>query len=79
MPAGDHRRDAGGCKERFPAGHWAYLRTANPIDSTFATVRHEPRARNCLTGATFLGFVFRLIEKAEKPGAASAAPTRPRW
>ena len=66
MPAGDHRRDAGGRKEGFPAEHWAHLCPTNLIESTFATVRHEPRARNCLTRATFLGLAFRLIEEAEK-------------
>ena len=43
-----------------------HLRTTNPIESTFATVRHEPRARNCLTWTTFLGLAFRLIKEAEK-------------
>ena len=27
----------------FPADHWAHIRTTNPIESTFATVRHRTR------------------------------------
>ena len=51
----------------FPAEHWRHLRTTNPIESTFATVRHRTtRARNCLSRATFLGLAFKLMEEAEK-------------
>jgi putative transposase len=51
----------------FPAGHWQHIRTTNPIESTFATVRHRAtRARNCLSRATFLGLAFKLMEEAEK-------------
>ncbi|NKB84786.1 IS256 family transposase, partial [Ochrobactrum grignonense] len=38
------------------AEHWQHLRTTNPIESTFATVRHRTtRTRNCVSRATFLG------------------------
>jgi putative transposase len=51
----------------FPAEHWQHVRTTNPIESTFATVRHRTtRTRNCLSRATFLGMAFKLIESAEK-------------
>ena len=51
----------------FPAEHWQHVRTTNPIESTFATVRHRTtRARNCLSRATFLGLAFKLMEEAEK-------------
>lgn len=51
----------------FPAEHWQHIRTTNPIESTFATVRHRTtRTRNCLSRATFLGLAFKLIESAEK-------------
>ena len=51
----------------FPAEHWGHIRTTNPIESTFATVRHRTtRARNCLSRATFLGLAFKLMEEAEK-------------
>jgi transposase-like protein len=51
----------------FPAEHWQHVRTTNPIESTFATVRHRTtQARNCLSRATFLGLAFKLMEEAEK-------------
>jgi putative transposase len=40
----------------FPAEHRQHLRTTNPIESTFATVRHRTtRTRNCVSRPTFLG------------------------
>lgn len=51
----------------FPAEHWQHVRTTNPIESTFATVRHRTtRSRNCLSRTTFLGLAFKLMEEAEK-------------
>jgi len=51
----------------FPAEHWLHIRTSNPIESTFATVRHRStRTRNCVSRDTFLGLAFKLIEEAEK-------------
>jgi putative transposase len=51
----------------FPAEHWQHIRTMNPIESTFATVRHwTTRSRNCLSRATFQGLAFKLMEEAEK-------------
>lgn len=51
----------------FPAEHWQHIRTTNPIESTFATVRHRTsRTRNCVSRATFLGLAFKLVEEAEK-------------
>jgi putative transposase len=51
----------------FPAEHWQHIRTTNPIESTFATVRHRTtRPRNCLSRSTFLGLAFKLMEEAEK-------------
>jgi transposase-like protein len=51
----------------FPAEHWQHIRTTNPIESTFATVRHRTtRSRNCLSRPTFLGLAFKLMEEAEK-------------
>jgi putative transposase len=51
----------------FPAEHWQHIRTTNPIESTFAAVRHRTtRSRNCLSRATFLGLAFKLMEEAEK-------------
>jgi putative transposase len=51
----------------FPAEHWQHIRTTNPVESTFATVRHRTRqTRNCVSRGTFLGLAFKLIEAAEK-------------
>jgi transposase-like protein len=51
----------------FPAEHWQHIRTTNPIESTFATVRHRSsRTRNCVSRDTFLGLAFKLMEEAEK-------------
>ena len=51
----------------FPSEHWQHIRTTNPIESTFATVRHRSsRTRNCVSRTTFLGLAFKLIEEAEK-------------
>ena len=51
----------------FPAEHWKHLRTSNPIESTFATVRHRTiRSKGCLSNTTALAMVFKLIEAAQK-------------
>lgn len=51
----------------FPAEHWKHLRTTNPIESTFATVRHRTiRSKGCLSNKTALAMVFKLIEGAQK-------------
>jgi transposase-like protein len=51
----------------FPAEHWKHLRTSNPIESTFATVRHRTiRSKGCLSNNTALAMVFKLVEGAQK-------------
>ena len=51
----------------FPAEHWKHLRTSNPIESTFATVRHRTiRAKGCQSNATALAMVFKLVDAAQK-------------
>lgn len=51
----------------FPAEHWAHLRTTNPIESTFATVRHRTRqTKGCGTRLATLTMVFKLARQAEK-------------
>ena len=43
----------------FPAEHWKHLRTTNPIESTFANVRHRTiRSKGCLSNKTALAMVF---------------------
>lgn len=50
----------------FPAEHWKHLRTTNPIESTFATVRHRTvRSRGCLSNKTALAMIFKLAQAAE--------------
>ncbi len=51
----------------FPAEHWVHLRTANPIESVFATVRHRTvRTKGCLSHQTATIMVFKLITTAAK-------------
>jgi transposase-like protein len=61
----------------FPAEHWVHLRTTNPIESTFATVRHRTRqTKNCVSRATFLGLAFKLAEEAAKTWRRIRAPEK---
>ncbi len=51
----------------FPAEHWIHIRTTNPIESTFATVRlRTKKARNCGSRDTTLAMVYKLMESAQK-------------
>ena len=51
----------------FPAQHWQSLRTSNPIESTFATIRHRTkRSKGCLTRDGMLHMMFKLGQCAEK-------------
>ncbi len=51
----------------FPAPHWQHLRTTNPIESTFATIRHRTaRTKGCVTRDSMLHMMFKLGECAEK-------------
>ena len=51
----------------FPAEHWKHLRSTNPIESTFATVRHRTiRSKGCLSNKTALAMVFKLADAAQK-------------
>lgn len=50
----------------FPAEHWIYLRTTNPIESTFASVRlRTAKTRGCVSHASILSMVFKLAKSAE--------------
>ena len=49
----------------FPAEHWAHLRTTNPIESVFATVRHRTvRCKGALSSDTAKLMVFKLVMAA---------------
>jgi len=51
----------------LPAEHWKHLRTTNPIESAFATVRHRTtRSKGCLSNKTALAMIFKLAQAAEK-------------
>jgi putative transposase len=51
----------------FPAEHWIHIRTTNPIESAFATVRlRTKKSRNCGSRDTTLAMVFKLMESAQK-------------
>jgi putative transposase len=51
----------------FPAEHWLHLRTTNPIESTFATVRlRTARTKGCGSRIACLTMVFKLVQSAER-------------
>jgi putative transposase len=50
-----------------PAEHWKHVRTTNPIESTFATVRlRTDKTKGCLSRETALAMVFKLAKSAER-------------
>ncbi len=51
----------------WPAEHWIHLRTTNPIESVFATVRHRTaRTKGALSPTTARLMVFKLVMAASK-------------
>jgi putative transposase len=51
----------------FPAPHWQHIRTSNPIESTFATVRlRTKKTRGCVARHTILAMVWKLGQSAQK-------------
>jgi transposase-like protein len=59
----------------YPAEHWIHLRTTNPIESTFATVRHRTKVtRGPGSRAAGLAMAFKLIEAAQDRWRAVNAP-----
>jgi len=60
----------------YPAEHWIHLRTTNPIESTFATVRHRTRVtKGPGSRAAGLAMAFKLIEPPRPAGARSTPRT----
>ena len=50
----------------FPAEHWKHIRSTNPIESTFATVRlRTVKTRGAVSTETVLPFVFKLVQSAQ--------------
>ena len=51
----------------FPAEHWVHIRTTNPIESTFSSVRHRTyKSKGAFSRTTILTMVFKLCDNAEK-------------
>lgn len=47
--------------------HWQHIRTTNPIESTFATIRHRSeQTKGCGSTAATLAMVFQLAKEAQK-------------
>jgi transposase-like protein len=59
----------------YPAEHWIHLRTTNPIESTFATVRHRTKVtKGPGSKAAGLAMAFKLIQAAQARWRAVNAP-----
>jgi len=59
----------------YPAEHWIHLRTTNPIESTFATVRHRTKVtKGPGSRAAGLAMAFKLLESAQARWRAVNAP-----
>jgi transposase-like protein len=59
----------------FPAEHWIHLRTTNPIESTFATVRHRTKVtKGPGSKAAGIAMAFKLIQAAQDRWRAVNAP-----
>lgn len=64
----------------FPGEHWDHLRTGNPIESVFATVRHRTvRTKGALSQKTAKLMVFKLIQAAAKTWRRLKGPTSCLW
>jgi transposase-like protein len=51
----------------FPAEHWRHIRTTNPIESTFSTVRlRTAKVRSCFSSETVVTMAFKLCQCAQK-------------
>ena len=60
---------------QYPAEHWIHLRTTNPIESTFSTVRLRTKVtRGAGSRAAALAMTFKLIESAQERWRAVNAP-----
>ncbi|MBS4168315.1 hypothetical protein PARA125_000949 [Parachlamydia sp. AcF125] len=51
----------------FPGIHWQHIRTTNPIESTFATIRHRTRqTKGCGSRTATLAMVYKAILRSTK-------------
>lgn len=61
----------------FPAEHWRHIRTTNPIESTFATVRlRTNKVRGCFSAITVIMMAFKLCQCAQKKWIRLHRPER---
>jgi transposase-like protein len=61
----------------FPAEHWRHIRTTNPIESTFATVRlRTNKVRGCFSASTVISMAFKLCQCAQKKWIRLHCPER---
>ena len=61
----------------FTAGHWKHIRTTNPIESTFATVRlRTTKTKGCLGRKTARTMVFKLCQSAQRKWRRLDGPHR---
>jgi len=61
----------------FPAEHWRHIRTTNPIESTFATVRlRTNKVRGCFSANTVIMMAFKLCQCAQKKWIRLHCPER---
>ena len=64
----------------YPAEHWVHLRTTNPIESTFATVRHRTKVtKGPGSKAAGLAMAYKLIESAQRRWRSVNAPSSSPW
>ena len=64
----------------FPAEHWVHLKTTNPIESTFATVRLRTKVtKGPGSRAAGLAMAYKLIESAQPAGGRSTPPSSSPW
>jgi putative transposase len=60
-----------------PAEHWKHVRSTNPVESAFATVRlRTARTKGCLSRETALAMVFKLVKAAERHWRRLNGPDR---
>ena len=63
----------------FPAEHWKHFRTSNPIESTFATVRHPTtKTKGCVSRQTALAMTHQLLLSAKNAYSGIIQPPIPK-
>ena len=68
------------CFYDLPAEHWLHLKTSNPIESTFSSVRLRTRVtKGPGSKAAGLAMAFKLLEAAQDRWRRSTGPTWSRW